>query len=338
VSRHGFEVSYIQHLFRLPLIGYSPYKFEAPWTSWEFAHHILHKEANLVIISMAWLTREEPRSYSRTPKDPDMDTLAYWLARLEPIIREETEGEIIVVLANRTGTEEEAVYAGTSCVLGIHGGEVKVYGVLGRGERELLIVDTNKPPQAKLVSEPNTTASNVSEAITENSTFTKNSESSALTVDTAFTPPILGHDEEYAGMTDLLTPISPADPVSPNAYFMKFPRPRPENAQESLRSSIAEPKFGSTLPGSPTFRRPESPKSRNASRTRQAEEQKPALISHDLAVEEEPSPRPVSVRSPPISASARPPRTDVIAENGLHGSRSRSSSNHASPRPKSTLW
>ena len=108
---------------------------------------------------MAWLTREDARSYSRCPKDPDMDTLSYWLARMEPLIRAETEGEIICVFANRSGTEGEAVYAGTSAVLGIHAGEVKVYGILGRGEKELLVVDTNKRPQAKLISEPNSTAS-----------------------------------------------------------------------------------------------------------------------------------------------------------------------------------
>jgi protein N-terminal amidase len=136
------------------LTSNSPYKFEAPWSSWEFAYHVLHKEANLVIISMAWLTREDARSYSRAPKEPDMDTLSYWLARLEPLIRDETVGEIIVVFANRCGVEDDAVFAGTSAVLGIEDGEVKVYGILGRGERELLVVDTNGRPQAKLVSLP----------------------------------------------------------------------------------------------------------------------------------------------------------------------------------------
>ena len=88
-----------------------------------------------------------------------MNTLSYWLARLEPLIRAETQGEIICVFANRTGTEDDAVYAGTSAVLGIQAGEVKVYGILGRGEKDLLVVDTNKRPQAKLISEPNSTAS-----------------------------------------------------------------------------------------------------------------------------------------------------------------------------------
>lgn len=86
-----------------------------------------------------------------------METLAYWVPRLEPLIRCEDDGEIIVVLANRTGgVEDDAVYAGTSAVLGIQSGEVKLYGVLGRGERELLVVDTSKRPQAKLVSDPST--------------------------------------------------------------------------------------------------------------------------------------------------------------------------------------
>lgn len=48
----------------------SPYKFETPWSAWEFSYHILHRQANLVILSMAWSTREEARSYSRAPKEP----------------------------------------------------------------------------------------------------------------------------------------------------------------------------------------------------------------------------------------------------------------------------
>jgi len=53
------------------------------------------------------------------------------------------------------------VYAGTSAVLGIQDGEVRVYGLLGRGEKELLVVDTNERPQAKLISEPNSAVSNL---------------------------------------------------------------------------------------------------------------------------------------------------------------------------------
>ncbi|OLN84910.1 Protein N-terminal amidase [Colletotrichum chlorophyti] len=119
-----------------------------------FAFHVLEYESNLVIVSMAWMTREDGRLFSRMPNEPDMDTLTYWVTRLEPLIRAENEEEIIVVFCNRTGIEDDAVYAGTSAVIGIQDGEVKIYGLLGRGEKELLVIDTNNPPYAKLVYRP----------------------------------------------------------------------------------------------------------------------------------------------------------------------------------------
>lgn len=103
---------------------------------------------------MAWMTREEPRAFSRMPNEPDMETLTYWVTRLEPLIRAETEEEIIVVFCNRSGTEGDATYAGTSAVLGILQGEVRVYGLLGRGQKELLVVDTSDPPFGKLIYRP----------------------------------------------------------------------------------------------------------------------------------------------------------------------------------------
>lgn len=132
----------------------SPYKFEAPWHAFEFAFHVLEVESNLVIVSMAWMTREDRRHFSRMPNEPDMNTLTYWVTRLEPLIRSNNEDEIIVVFCNRTGTEDEATYAGTSAVIGIQEGEVKVYGLLGRGEKELLVVDTTNPPYAKMIYRP----------------------------------------------------------------------------------------------------------------------------------------------------------------------------------------
>jgi protein N-terminal amidase len=103
---------------------------------------------------MAWMTREDPRRFSRMPNEPDMETLTYWVTRLEPAIRSDNQEEIIVVFCNRTGIEDEATYAGTSAVIGIQDGEVRVYGLLGRGEKELLIVDTNEAPYAKLIYRP----------------------------------------------------------------------------------------------------------------------------------------------------------------------------------------
>lgn len=70
---------------------------------------------------------------------------------MEPIIRAETDDEIIIVFCNRTGIEDDTVYAGTSAVIGIKQGEVSVYGLLGRCEKGLLSVDTDDPPLGKLI-------------------------------------------------------------------------------------------------------------------------------------------------------------------------------------------
>jgi protein N-terminal amidase len=294
---------------------------------------VLNKEANLVILSMAWLTREDARSYSRCPKDPDMETLSYWLARMEPLIRAETEGEIICVFANRSGSENEVVYAGTSAVLGIHCGEVKVYGILGRGEKELLVVDTNKRPQAKLISEPNPTASNHNsvpngvkhdEKSGRNSTAESSAESSAdastdertnsmisdrsdLSLNTnvtACTIPDFSDACFPKSIEDVVTPLSPVDASSPSAFFApKSRRPERETLRENLRSSIGQKEQQAALPDSPTLVRSSSPKSRNASRTRQPKYQEPALKCHDLPKEEQRTGSPAFVR--PSSPKSR---------------------------------
>lgn len=95
-----------------------------------------------------WKTKTHPRAL------PRRETLTYWVQRMEPIIRAETEEEIIIVLCNRTGIEDDTVYAGTSTVIGIKQGEVCVYGLLGRCEKSLLVVDTDAPPLGKLLLRP----------------------------------------------------------------------------------------------------------------------------------------------------------------------------------------
>ena len=132
----------------------NPYKFQTPWNKFEFAFHVLEVKANLVILSMAWLTQEDPTTFTQTTDDPDMETLSYWIQRLEPIIRMESEEEIIVVFCNRCGREDDVTYAGSSAVLGIQNGEVSVYGLMGRGVKDLMIVDTNEPAFGKLVNRP----------------------------------------------------------------------------------------------------------------------------------------------------------------------------------------
>ena len=135
----------------------NPYTFTAPWTAYEFAHHVLRSNARLVVLSMAWLTRLTVAELgtgddgARIAKEPDWETVAYWVERLRPLVQESGEGngerEVVVVFANRCGVEpgveEEARYAGSSAVVRIRGGEVEILGGFGRGEEGVLVCDTD---------------------------------------------------------------------------------------------------------------------------------------------------------------------------------------------------
>lgn len=95
---------------------------------------------------------------------PDPDTLNYWIARLQPLIMQD-EREVVVVCCNRCGEEpgrnpampvaaggegkegEEGVrYAGSSWVGVVGKGEVRIWGIMGRGEEGVLVVDTEEEP------------------------------------------------------------------------------------------------------------------------------------------------------------------------------------------------
>ncbi|KAH8884886.1 carbon-nitrogen hydrolase, partial [Thozetella sp. PMI_491] len=142
---------------KLPLLGSTAIGIcedirpEAPWNAFEFGFHVVRVKAELVIVSMAWMACQEGRTFTRQPLEPDMESLTHWVQRLEPVIRTEDDREVIVVFCNRSGSEGDRIYSGTSAVIGIKAGEVLVYGLLGRGHKELLVVDTDKQPFAKLV-------------------------------------------------------------------------------------------------------------------------------------------------------------------------------------------
>jgi protein N-terminal amidase len=172
-----------------------------------------------------------------------MDTMSYWLTRLEPLIRAKTEGKIIVVITNRCSSEDKALYAGSSAVIGIQDSEVKVYGILGRGEKELLVVDTSERPQAKLVSQrgqPLNAYADRTSGLSDdrsNSTVSSSSarsDSSKLSVvargthNTSPSPSVPGNiglsdPVDLSGydiaFNEIVTPISPVDPSSPSSFF-----------------------------------------------------------------------------------------------------------------------
>ena len=152
----------------------NPYRFEAPWTDYEFANSMLRAGVKTIVLSMAWLTRLAPADLEIEPEKPDMETVAYWLERFFPLRDAESnpmvEDDVIVVFANRCGIEgnrigsvrvenggevedgDRVCYAGSSCVMRFQGGGVRMFekkdrevAILGKGEEALLVVDTGRP-------------------------------------------------------------------------------------------------------------------------------------------------------------------------------------------------
>jgi len=284
-----------------------------------------------------------------------MDTLSYWLSRLEPVIRAEAQGEIIVVLANRCGIEDEAVYAGTSAVLGLNAGEVKVYGILGRGEKELLVVDTSERAHSILVSESNSTKTTVDPLISQDTTATSpNSKEFPASYD-----------------DDIYSPVSPIDSHSNAQFFSKSYREQAfESAIKSQTLSNSKPSAPSPSPfstnsahsalsESDNFHRPtestqpevktlEESKEKND----QPAEKAPDSRRRDSAIDTEKNEKPTNQEhatnaqqhaAPPGQADSTfvaPSILPQLDQSGFSytqndlGPRSR----HISPRPQSTMW
>jgi protein N-terminal amidase len=124
----------------------NPYKFEAPYTAYEFATRVLDSGSQLVIVSMAWLTLMSKEDIIALNGKPDMDTFSYWLNRFMPLLEKKVRhaGDIdrhtdshgastdagtkrtVIIFANRAGeepaaddTKPPARYAGTSAVIAV---------------------------------------------------------------------------------------------------------------------------------------------------------------------------------------------------------------------------
>ena len=129
----------------------NPHKFEAPWSNYEFASHALTSQSDILIISMAWLTNLDALALGQEMENPDLDTLSYWVERLHPLVM--ADKKVLLVCANRCGHEpgrnpsdpnakDGVRYAGSSCVGLVGREEVKLWGILGRGQEGILVVDT----------------------------------------------------------------------------------------------------------------------------------------------------------------------------------------------------
>lgn len=118
----------------------NPYRFEAPFTAWEFANRVLDSKSELVIVSMAWLSLLSREELDNLADKPEMDTFKYWIRRFWPLLEKkmnhdtnvdvsdegEDEKKVIIVFANRAGEEKggtedkpTARYAGTSAIVAV---------------------------------------------------------------------------------------------------------------------------------------------------------------------------------------------------------------------------
>ncbi|GMF70940.1 unnamed protein product [Aspergillus oryzae] len=116
----------------------NPYKFQTPFTAWEFANRVLDSKSQLVVISMAWLTSLGREELDALAGEPEMDTFNYWIQRFWPLIKKRLRHEVnldgddaesgkktVIVFANRAGEEpgpegtNPVLYAGTSAIIAV---------------------------------------------------------------------------------------------------------------------------------------------------------------------------------------------------------------------------
>ena len=64
----------------------NPYQFTAPWEAYEFCTHALAGKSEILVLSMAWLTRLPEEILLPAAEEPDLATLSYWIGRLKPLV------------------------------------------------------------------------------------------------------------------------------------------------------------------------------------------------------------------------------------------------------------
>ncbi|KAL1909008.1 hypothetical protein Sste5344_005139 [Sporothrix stenoceras] len=328
----GFFEGYVSDLGDIAMGICMDLKFEAPWHEFEFAYHVLEVKANLVIVTMAWLTREGAHSFSQLPQEPDLQTLEYWVQRLEPIVRSDSDEEVIVVLCNRCGTEGDAVYAGTSTVLGIKHGEVNLYGVLGRGVKELLVVDTEKAPFARLLRTGHNhhqakSVSGKSEGNDSNQSMIGSSpnvshKSASGTRRRPFFPFRDMSQAEGYDTESLNTPIEDLEDAweimsttaSVGSIPSSYSRMAPSQPPQSARGAV--PKLELQIPTTTQSARRSSQPKRPSSATRHLEGNAGAAEGEDVPTPTAPTPTPMSVR-PYFEMSEKIPPVSLRSHIGL---------------------
>lgn len=112
----------------------NPHQFTAPFNAFEFGSFCRARNADIIIVPMAWL-QSEPGSSN---DGDELQLIKYWLSRIAPVI--DNEKRTLFLACNRTGQEGFTVYQGDTCALLIDHGRIELLGKLGR-EEGLLTID-----------------------------------------------------------------------------------------------------------------------------------------------------------------------------------------------------
>ncbi|PWN96844.1 carbon-nitrogen hydrolase [Tilletiopsis washingtonensis] len=136
----------------------NPYRFQAAFDSFELASFCVRNHVDTLALPMAWLKPEvedeeqasakseaaegqsegELEQDARQAQHQAQQMIHYWLLRLTPLL--EAPHRCVVACANRVGQEGGTVFGGSSCVLQVGGGDVRVKGWMCE-EEALLVVD-----------------------------------------------------------------------------------------------------------------------------------------------------------------------------------------------------
>ncbi|KAK0552840.1 hypothetical protein OC845_001508 [Tilletia horrida] len=108
----------------------NPYEFIAPFQAYELANFCRSHSVDILAMPMAWLLSkeqaengevEEGDESSNAPpgeqddSSPDINTISYWAIRCQPF--RSLPRRTILIAANRTGSEGDATFAGSSCIM-----------------------------------------------------------------------------------------------------------------------------------------------------------------------------------------------------------------------------
>lgn len=122
----------------------NPYKFVTEFQKCELATFCVENDVDLLVMPMAWLLPKDEQQGEKT----SLSTVNYWALRCLPFFEKPTNGDSsnasrtrYFVATNRTGTEGESTFAGSSSVLQMKVGErPTLLDGLGTREEACLVV------------------------------------------------------------------------------------------------------------------------------------------------------------------------------------------------------